>query len=89
MSQVDVGIVSYTVSADYIAEVGADFDSEAVDDAVLAELNRLVPAGVVVHRNGRAFADESVAAEARQIDWDALLKQIDVNQILADHPPRR
>ncbi|MDF2442066.1 MAG: hypothetical protein JWR01_269 [Subtercola sp.] len=89
MSQIDVGIVSYTVSADYIAAVGADFDSEGVDDAVLAELNRLVPEGVVVHRNGRAFADESVAGEARKIDWDALLKRIDVNQILSEHPPRR
>ena len=86
MSQVEVGIVSYTVSADYIASFGADFDSEGVDDAVLAELNRMVPAGVVVHRNGRAFADDNVADEARAIDWDALLKRIDVEQILAEHP---
>ena len=89
MSQVDVGIVSYTVSADFIATVGADFDSEGVDDAVLAELNTLVPEGVVVHRNGRAFADESVAEEARKIDWDALLKRIDVEQIMSEHPTKR
>ncbi|PPF77939.1 hypothetical protein C5B96_14920 [Subtercola sp. Z020] len=89
MSQVDVGIVSYTVSADFIATVGADFDSEAVDDAVLAQLNSMVPEGVVVHRNGRAFADESVADEARNIDWAALLKRIDVEQIMSENPPRR
>jgi hypothetical protein len=34
MTAVEVATVSYTVSADYFAEVGADFDSEAVDDAV-------------------------------------------------------
>jgi hypothetical protein len=86
MSQVEVGTVSYTVSADYFATVGADFDTEAVDNAVLAELNRLVPMGVVVHRNGKAYADEDVAEIAREIDWEKLLKQIDVDQILADHP---
>ena len=85
MAKIDVGTVSYTVSADYYAEVGADFDTEAVDDAVLAQLNLLAPAGVVVHRNGTAYADEEVADEARAIDWAALLKRIDVDQILADH----
>lgn len=85
MDQVEVGTVAYTVSADYFATVGADFDSEAVDDAVLAQLNRLVPMGVVVHRNGKAYADANVADEARAIDWDRLLKKIDVDQILADH----
>ena len=85
MAQVEVGIVSYTVSADYFAEVGADFDTEAVDDAVLAQLNLLAPAGVVVHRNGTVFANEDVADEARRVDWPALLKQIDLDQILADN----
>lgn len=85
MAQVEVGIVSYTVSADYYATVGADFDTEAVDNEVLAELNKLVPMGVVVHRNGKAYADEDVAAVAQSLDWEALLKQIDVDQILADH----
>jgi hypothetical protein len=82
---VDVGIVPYTLSADYLATIGADFDSEAIDDAILAEVNRLAPSGVVVHRNGRAFADPDAAEAARAIDWPALLKRIDVDQILADH----
>jgi len=85
MDPIEVGVVSYTVSADYFATVGADFDSEAVDDAVLACLNRLVPAGVVVHRNGRAFADPAVEEAARAIDWAALLARINVAQILADN----
>jgi hypothetical protein len=37
------------------------------------------------HRNGKAFADEAVADEARALDWDALLASIDLDQILAEH----
>ena len=80
---IEVGLVSYTLSADYYA--GADFDTEAVDDAILARLNELVPTGVVVHRNGQAFADPDVADVARELDWQHLLSQIDIDQILAEH----
>ncbi|RKR76530.1 hypothetical protein [Frondihabitans australicus] len=82
---VEVGYVSYTLSADYLATIGADFDSEAVDDAILQEVNRLAPYGVTMHRNGKAFADESQAEAARGIDWAEIMKRIDVDQILADH----
>ncbi len=40
---IEVGLVSYTLSADTYARIGADFDTEAVDDAILARLNELVP----------------------------------------------
>lgn len=85
MARIEAGIVSYTVSGDYFARVGADFDTEAVDDAILAEVNRRLPEGIVVERSGRVFADESKAQEARDLDWDAILGSIDVDQILADH----
>lgn len=85
MSRIETGIVAYTLSGDYYARVGADFDTEAVDDAILAQLNRLVPVGITVERSGRVLADEDLADVARRIDWTALLKQIDVDQILADH----
>jgi hypothetical protein len=85
MSRIETGIVSYTLSADYYASVGADFDTEAVDDAILAQLNRMVPVGVTVERSGRVLADEDIAEVARKIDWPAMLKRIDVDQILADH----
>jgi hypothetical protein len=85
MSRIETGIVSYTLSADYYASVGADFDTEAVDDAILAQLNRMVPVGVTVERSGRVLSDEDIAEVARKIDWPALLKRIDVEQILADH----
>jgi hypothetical protein len=85
MSRIETGIVSYTLSSDYYARVGADFNTEAVDDAILAQLNRLVPVGITVERNGRVLADEELADVARAIDWPALLKSIDVDQILADN----
>ena len=75
MSQIEIAIVPYTLSADYLATVGADFDVEAVDDAILTRLNALVPAGVTVHRNGKAYAEEDAAESARSIDWDELLQQ--------------
>lgn len=85
MPKIEITTVAYTVSADYLATVGADFNAAAIDDAVLARLNRLVPMGVVVHRNGKVFADADVAERARRIDWAGLLKQIDLDQILADN----
>jgi hypothetical protein len=85
MARIEAGIVSYTVSGDYFARVGADFDTEAVDDAILAEVNRRLPDGIVVERSGRVFAEEEKAQEARDLDWDAILASIDVDQILADH----
>ncbi len=85
MTRIETGIVSYTLAGDYYARVGADFDTEAVDDAILAELNRLLPPGIVVERSGRVLADEDKAEEARAIDWAALLRTIDVDQILAEH----
>ena len=85
MSQVEITVVSYTLSADYLASVGADFDVEAADDAILARLNELVPPGVTVHRNGMVYANEDEADAARAIDWDDLLGRIDIDQILAEH----
>lgn len=85
MSRIETGIVSYTVSGDYFARVGADFDTEAVDDAILAELNRRLPDGVIVERSGKVLAEEAQAEQARNLDWGALLASIDVDQILAEH----
>ena len=86
---VEVGYVSYTVSAERLAQAGADFDSEAIDDAILAQLNAAVAPFVVVQRDGKVFADEDAADDARQIDWNELLEQIDIDQLIADNPPRR
>lgn len=87
MTEIELSIVPYTVSADYLATFGADFDSEAIDDAILLEVNRLAPPGVVVHRNGKAFAaDQKTAAEVGTIDWVRILTRINLDQIISEHP---
>jgi len=80
-----VAVVDYTVKAEVYAAYGADFDPEAVNDAVRRALNRMVPDGVVVERNGAVYATPEVARRVEDIDWTALVARIDVAQILADH----
>ena len=81
----EITTIDYTVPADVYARYGADFDTEAVNDAVLAELNAIVPEGVVVERNGRVFAEKHAEDVARGLDWKQLLDDIDLDQILAAH----
>ena len=89
MPQVEVGYVSYTLSADRLAQVGADFDAAAIDDAILAHLNVRVAPGITVRRDGKVFADEPEVERAQGIDWRSLLEEVDVDQLIADHPPQR
>ncbi len=81
----EITTIDYTVPAEVYARYGADFDTEAVNDAVLAELNAIVPEGVSVQRNGRVFAQEHAESVARELDWKQLLDRIDLDQILASH----
>jgi hypothetical protein len=81
----EITTIEYMVSADVYARYGADFDTEAVNDAVLAELNAIIPEGVVVHRNGKVYAEKDVEDVARELDWEQLLGHIDLDQILATH----
>ncbi|QAY72346.1 hypothetical protein ET445_02335 [Agromyces protaetiae] len=89
MDEIEAGYVSYTPTAERFAQVGADFDSEAVDDAILAHLNARVAPGIRVHRNGKVFADPPELERAKAVDWKSLLEEIDLDQLIADNPPRR
>ena len=81
----EITVINYTVPAETYVEYGADFDTEAVDDAVLAELNARIPEGITVLRNGTVVAEHDQVAKARELDWDQLLASIDLDQILAAH----
>lgn len=81
----EITTVEYMVPAETYAQYGADFDPEAVNDAVLAELNARIPKGVRVERNGIVTADDDSVETARALNWDQLLASIDVDQILAAH----
>jgi hypothetical protein len=85
---VEITTINYTVPAETYAEYGADFDTEAVDDAVLAELNARIPSGITVQRNGVVVAEDDAADTARELDWNELLGSIDVVQLLAVHGRR-
>jgi len=80
-----VAVVDYTVKAEVYTSYGADFDPEAVNDAVRRELNASLPAGIVVERNGAVYAAADAVTTAEAIDWNGLVSGIDVAQILADH----
>jgi hypothetical protein len=84
--RVQVAVLNYTVSADVYAEYGADFDPEAVNDAVRSQINSELPSGIVVERNGMVMAAPEAAEQAAQMDWDAILAGVDLAQILATHP---
>jgi hypothetical protein len=83
--QIEIRTVAYTVSADYLAGVGGDFDARGVDDAVLDRLNADLPEGIVVRRDGRVFASPDMADAARAVDFDQLLADMDLDQILAEN----
>lgn len=80
-----VTVLDYTVKAEVYAEYGADFDPEAVDDAVLVIVNDRLPDGVHMERNGAVYARPDALESARAVDWDALLGSINLPQILADN----
>lgn len=89
MDTVEVGYVEYMPTAERLSAIGPDFDAEAIDDAVRTILNDRVGPDVTVERNGKVFATESAADRARDIDWSTLLGEIDLEQLVADNPPRR
>ena len=82
------GTVDYRVAADYYGDFAHEYDTEAIDAEVLAQLNILTPEGVSVAANGMVFATIEVADEAREIDWRELLDQIDVDAIMIKHEIR-
>ena len=82
------GTVDYRVAADYYGDFAHEYDTEAIDAEVLAQLNILTPEGVSVAANGMVFATIEAADEAREIDWRELLDQIDVDAIMIKHEIR-
>lgn len=80
-----VVVVDYTVKAEVYSAYGADFNTEAVNDALRQTLNTLVPDGVVVERNGAVYATPELVERVKGIDWAALIASIDLAQILAEH----
>ena len=88
MTTTQIGTFDYTIPAEFYGDFASDFDTEAIDAEVLAQLNILTPEGVSVAANGMVFATIEAADEAREIDWRELLDQIDVDAIMIKHEIR-
>ena len=94
MTTTQIGTFDYTTPAGFFGDYAGDFDTDAINDEVLDELNAMLPRGVTVARNGMIFAEVEMADEAREIDFAELLDAIDVATIANAHevtkwpPPR-
>ena len=88
MTTTQIGTFDYTIPAEFYGGYAGHFDTDAINDEVLDELNAMLPRGVTVARNGMIFATIEAADEAREIDWRELLDQIDVDAIMIKHEIR-
>ena len=88
MTTTQIGTFDYTIPAEFFGDFAHEYDTEAIDAEVLAQLNILTPEGVSVAANGMVFATIEAADEAREIDWRELLDQIDVDAIMIKHEIR-
>ena len=88
MTTTQIGTFDYTTPAEIFGDFAHEYDTEAIDAEVLAQLNILTPEGVSVAANGMVFATIEAADEAREIDWRELLDQIDVDAIMIKHEIR-
>ena len=85
MTTTQIGTFDYTIPAEFYGGYAGHFDTDAINDEVLDELNAMLPRGVTVARNGMIFAEVEMADEAREIDFAELLDAIDVATIANAH----
>ena len=85
MTTTQTGTFDYTIPAEYFGDYAGDFDMDAINAEVLAQLNSLLPEGITLAANGTIFAEVDLADHAREIDFRDLLDQIDVATIANAH----
>lgn len=74
------------VPDEYFAEFADDFDRDAIDAEFLDELDRLAGDGITVTASGLVFAEVGEPADrARELDWEALAEEVDVDAIVQRH----
>ena len=78
------GTVDYRVAADYYGDFAHEYDTEAIDAEVLAQLNILTPEGVSVAANGMVFA--TIEAYAKQVGADAVIDSSNNPTLLYTNP---
>ena len=92
MATTQVGQIEYQVPCEFYGDFVEDFDTEAVNAALLARLNEQMPKGVGVAANGMVFAEFPLTVSSEEIvaAIAVAMEDIDVNEIIAAHelPPR-
>ena len=70
---------------DYVNEFAGDYDMDAVHRDYVAAVERSAGDGITICGNGDVIADVDVADKARDIDWGALVEEVDIDAILQRH----
>lgn len=86
MATTQVGQIEYQVPAEFYGDFAEDFDTEAVNAALLARLNEQMPKGVSVAANGMVFAEFPLTVSAEEIvaAIAVAMEDIDVNEIIGE-----
>lgn len=86
MATTQVGQIEYQVPAEFYGDFAEDFDTEAVNAALLARLNEQMPKGVSVAANGMVFAELPLTVSAEEIvaAIAVAMEDIDVNEIIGE-----
>jgi hypothetical protein len=71
--------------ADYAGDFLADYDMDAIRSDFIDEIQARLPSGVTLLGNGEVIADIDVDDQARELDWDEILEDIDVAPIFERH----
>lgn len=71
--------------ADYAGDLLADYDMDEVRSDYVDEIQARLPQGVTLLGNGEVIADVDVAEQARELDWDGILEDIDVAPVFERH----
>jgi hypothetical protein len=79
------GTFDYTIPAEHYGDFAADYNTDAINDAVCDAINAMLPEGITIARNGMIFADVDKADEARELDFAELLAAVDVDAIVDAH----
>ena len=67
--------------SDYAGAFVEDYDMEKINAEYLEKINQKLPVGIVVAANGDVISDLEVAGWAREIYWDEITNEIDVDEI--------
>lgn len=70
---------------DYVNEFVDDYNMDAVHRDYVRAIEDAAPDGITICLNGDVIAELGVAEIARDIDWEEIVGNIDIDKILERH----